>query len=569
MGNLEQRARQQRKAEELSAIALRALTGRTQLHFEGGQLYEGERRIPVHAPHLRLDGAGPEARTSYRGVADGLALRLVFSDQELHASLLPESPVERLVFEWLEQLRTESLVPESWPGVRSNVVARYQAWSDTFLASGATESSLGILLFTFSQIVWSRLMDCALPDHISDLLEPTRAALAPALGHAFAGIRRHRADQRRYAHYALMIARDLAERVQSEYEDDPKTAGVRRGRFTLSLDFDQDDAEGFQAVHSGESPAFIAARGNYRVFTRRYDRELMADSLVRPALLHEYREQLDQRLAAQGINIARLTRALRALLAQPQRNGWRFGEEEGVIDGRRLSQLISSPTERRLFRRDQVVPVSNCAVTFLLDCSGSMKQHGATLALMMDIYMRALGQAGVPTEVLGFTTLAWNGGRAKQDWFAQGRPEFPGRLNEVCHLVFKDAATSWRRARSQIVALMKTDLFREGVDGEAVQWACQRLSEQDVERRILVVISDGCPMDSATNLANDDFYLDNHLKAVVQQHTRSGAVEILGLGVGLDLSPYYARSIAVDLSQGLDNAVFDEFLSMLAARRRY
>ncbi len=567
MGDIQQRSRYQQKAEELSAVALRALTGNRQLHFEGGRLYDDTQRIPAYAPHLHLQ-PGIDSLASYRGVADGLALRLLFSDAAQHERLMPDQPVQRLIFEWLEQLRAESLAPDSLPGVRHNLIVRYQAWSDTFLGSGATETSLGILLFAFSQIAWSRLMAHELPEHVQDLLEPTRAALACSLGEAFGGIRRYRDDQIRFAHYALQIARDIAQRVQSEYEDSPENAKAGRASFTLSLDREQDEGEDLAAAHSGESATFIAAKGRYRVFTSQYDQELDAASLVRTALLQEYRRELDECLARQGVNIARLSRAFRMLLARPQYDGWRFGEEQGVIDGRRLAQLISSPGERRIFRSDQYLPVSDCTVSFLVDCSGSMKQYNGVLALMLDIFMRALEQAGVGTEILGFTTLAWNGGRARQDWLAQGQPASPGRLNESCHLIFKEVATSWRRARSQIVALMKADLFREGIDGEAVQWACQRLLERNQKRRILVVMSDGCPMDSATNLANDAFYLDNHLKTVLRHYTRNHSIEIIGLGVGMDLSPYYLQSMAVDLSSGLDNSVFDEFLLLLSGRRR-
>src|SRR5690606_24068168 len=344
------------------------------------------------------------------------------------------------------------------------------------------------------------------------------------------------------------------------------TKTLQRGGFTLSLDFEQDDGDAYATAHSGDSVVFAEAQGRYRIFTQRYDKELDAAGLVRAPVLREYRQTLDRRVAEQGVNVARLTRALRAGLATSQRDGWLFGQEEGVIDGRRLAQLISSPAERRLFRQDQYVPVTDCAVTFLIDCSGSMRQYSTSLALMMDIMMRALGQAGVATEVLGFTTLAWNGGRARQDWFAAGRPAAPGRLNEACHLVFKDADTSWRRGRGQIAAMMKPDLYKEGVDGEAVQWACARLMARDSRRRILLVVSDGSPMDSATNLANDKFYVDNHLNSVVRQIRQSKPVEFLGLGVGLDLSPYYPRSLPVDLTHGLDNVVFDELLMLLAGR---
>lgn len=561
-----QRLPRQQRLEELCAAVLRSLTGRGGLHFEGSRLHDGPLPVQRRAPHLRFTAQAP-GLDEYRGVADAMALRLKYSDAGLHAGLSPAEPVPRLIFEWLEQLRVESLAPEELPGMRRNLERHYRAWSRAFLDSGATESSLGILLFALSQIVWSRLTTHELPEDVQDLLEPTRAALAPALGHAFAGMRRWRADQARFAAHALEIARDIAQRVQSEYEDSPQTARASAHAFSLWVDGGEDDDDVLQTAASGDSAVFLASQGRYRIFTARYDQQAQAGELLRPALLAQYRERLDRCVARQGVNVYRLSRHLQAALAHPARDGWRFGEEEGVIDGRRLAQLISSPSERRLFRRDRLRPVSDCVVSLLIDCSGSMKRHVEPVAVMADVLMRALEQGGTATEILGFTTAAWNGGRARQDWLARGRPAHPGRLNELRHIVFKEAATSWRRARRPLAALLKADLFREGVDGEAVQWACGRLLRQDCRRRILLVVSDGCPMDTATNQANDVYYLDNHLKAVVGQYLRRG-VEIYGLGVGLDLSPYYPRSLAVDLSERLDNRVFDEFAQMLAAGPR-
>lgn len=561
----QQRVRHQHESEELAGAALRAVAANARLHFEGGRLYDGTERVPVHAPHLLLQ-PGVDSLASYRGVADAVALRLTLSDASLHERLAPRQEIPRLLFEWLEQLRVESLAPHALPGLRGNVLQRYRTWSDAFLNSGATETSLGILLFAFSQTVWSRLTGCALPETVQDLLEPTRGGLAPVLGTALAGLFRWRHDQERYADFALQIAQELAERVQAEYQDEPDTVSVRRGSFALSLQFESDVQDSLGQAPTGQSAAFAATGERYRVYTQAYDTEVQAGSLVRAALLQTYRRDLDEQVARQGVNVARLARAFRAILAHPQRQGWRYGEEDGTIDGRRLAQLISSPAERRVFKRDAWVPASNAVVSFLVDCSGSMKQHQLALAIMMDILMRALGQAGVPSEILGFTTLAWNGGRAKVDWMSRGSPALPGRMNEVCHLVFKDADTSWRRARNGIAAMMKPDLYREGIDGEAVHWACQRLLERDHERRILIVLSDGCPMDTATNLANDDYYLDNHLRSVVHQYAASGQVDIIGLGVGLDLSPYYRRSLAIDLTDGLDNEVFGELIMQLAQR---
>jgi cobaltochelatase CobT len=291
---------------------------------------------------------------------------------------------------------------------------------------------------------------------------------------------------------------------------------------------------------------------------------------VRPDELRSLREQLDQRIAHSGLNIGRLARDFKALLAQPAHDDWDSGQEEGRIDGRRLSQLIASPSERRLFRTEHLAPQARCQITLLIDCSGSMKRHNEPVALLADVLARALEQAGVIVEVLGFTTAAWNGGRAAKEWQRAGKPPHPGRLNEVRHLVFKDAGTSWRRARPGLAALQKNELFREGIDGEAVEWACARLrttnGDEAIERRILIVVSDGSPMDTATNLANDAHYLDHHLRQVVERQEASGGVEILGLGVGLDLSPYYSRCQALDLSTAPTHAAFGEVIDLIAGR---
>jgi cobaltochelatase CobT len=220
------------------------------------------------------------------------------------------------------------------------------------------------------------------------------------------------------------------------------------------------------------------------------------------------------------------------------------------IDGRRLAQLACSPAERRLFTQEAQQPRTDTAVTILVDCSSSMRSHAEGVAQLADVLLRALEAAGATTELLGYTTSGWNGGRARAAWLAAGRPAHPGRLNERCHLVFKDAARSWRRARLDVAALLKADLFREGIDGEAVEWACARLRARPQVRRILLVVSDGSPMDSATAQANDAGYLDAHLQQVVSREERAG-IALVGVGVGLDLGAWYCHSVAADVGQGL------------------
>ena len=568
---MQRRVRQEELVAELCAGVVRAFSGERDLHFRGRRLHRGRVALPWFAPHLH---PSPETDdfASFRGAADGLALRLTASDAALHESLRPEEPVERMVFEMLEQFRAEAMAPEVMVGMRHNLRHRHEQWSLAFHHSGLTDTARGLLLYAVAQICRARVSGQQVVEETEDMLEATRFALAPLIGHALAGLRRDRTDQVAYAVHALSIARTVATMLHEAGDEnsaarDPHVDD-KRSVFSLVADMDQEIVERFTTAESGRSALLDDAGGAYRVFTTAYDREHDAATLARKEVLADHREKLDRRITAQGVNIARLARELRALLADPARDGWDGGQEEGLIDGRRLAQLVASPTERRLFRTERMEPIADCMVSFLIDCSGSMKEHAESVAMMIDVFTRALEQAGVTSEVLGFTTGAWNGGRAQRDWVRAGRPAHPGRLNERCHLVFKAAATPWRRARPAMAALLKADLFREGVDGEALDWACLRLRQRAEARKLLLVISDGSPMDSATHLANDAHYLDHHLRDVIARQEQRGDIEIAGIGVGLDLSPYYSRSHVLDLATSTGNTIFREVIDLMAGRHR-
>jgi len=572
MDERQQAVLRQQRIEELCAASVRALSGRANLAFRGRRLYEGSRRIPVHAPYLQVN-LDVDDFGSFRGATDSIAQRLKYSDPELHASCCPSDPVERLIFELLEQLRVDSLVPEHLPGVRKNLNHRFRQWSGQFHESGLTDTDTGMLLYAVAQICWSRLNGLPVMEQTEDLLEPTRGAMGALLGRDLAGLKRHRRDQAAYAVHALSIAGVISESIRTATlvkpdQDDEVRNDEERAIFSVLLDFNDAEADGIALAATGESKVLSESVQGYRVYTRKYDRVVDAAELVRKDLLRELRQQLDRRIAAQGINIPRLSRLLASLLATPQRDGWSFAEEEGYVDGRRLTQLVTSPSERRLFRLEQYKPHARCLFSILIDCSGSMKQHIEPIAMLVDVLVRALEQVEVTTEILGFTTGAWSGGRAQRDWLRHGRPTHPGRINELCHMIYKRADTRWRRARPDIAALLKPDLFREGVDGEAVEWVYSRMRPIPSERKILLVISDGSPMDTATNLANDRHYLDNHLTQVVSRIEATGEIEIFGLGVGLDLSPYYRRSLAIDISEKLTNQVFFDLIEMLRGHHR-
>ncbi len=574
----QQQARRQQRVEELCAASIRAISGQPDLHFRGKRLYQGERSLPMNAPHHRIDTALAPF-TDCRAAADGMALRLLFSDADLHRAHCPLKPIARLVFELLEQLRVEALVPASLSGMAANLEQRFERWSHEFYTSGSAEGSSGILLYTVAQMCWARLNARQVLEESEDFIESTRFSLASSMGTALAGLRRNRYDQAAYIPHARAIAELIDNIIEAQRagqsandnssKDDDEDDELQKG-FALLLDFDQegDDETNFASARSGTSKAFGENQQGYSVFSTAYDREVAAATLVRAAQLDEYRQRLDSGIAEQGINVQRVARQLSSVLATMQRDGWLYGEEEGRIDGRRLAQLVSSPTERRLFYQERQRPVADCVVSILIDCSGSMRHQIEPVAMLADTLIRALDMIGASSELLGFTTNAWNGGKPYKEWMRQGRPSYPGRLNETCHLVFKSADRGWRRSRRDIAALLKGDLFREGIDGEAVDWACNRLLARSESRKVLIVISDGCPADSATNLTNDAFYLDNHLKEVLARRERQGEVDILGLGVGLDLSPFYRHCLATDMSQVLDHHLFDEIIQLIGHRKR-
>jgi cobaltochelatase CobT len=574
MGEVQALARRQQRIEELCAASIRALCGQRDLHFRGRRLHRGRTPLPLFAPHLhpRVEG---DDEASFRGAADGLALRLARSDAALHRSLAPVGPLQRLLFDTLEQFRTEALADPAMPGVARNLAHRFEQWALGFHGAGLTDSDRGLLLYTVIQVCRARVLGVPVTAATEDLLETTRGALVPRIGHALAGLRRERTDQAAYAQHALAIARSVARMAGPGAADGAHRDGLaqdaeanERAAFALVMDSGPEVPEALPGIVGGRSGVLEGSAEGYRVYTRAYDREVAAARLVRAAELRALRETLDARIAAAGFNLPRLARELHALLAVPVRDGWDDAQEEGRIDGRRLAQLVSSPTERRLFRSEREPPCADALVSVLVDCSGSMKQHIEPVAVLVDTLVRALEAAGVATELLGHGTGAWNGGRAQRDWQRAGRPPHPGRLNELLWMVFKSADTPWRRARPGIAALLKPELFREGADGEAVDWAIRRMEGRTEARRILLVVSDGCPMDTATNLANDEHYLDNHLGEVVARHEQRGRVEILGLGVGLDLSRYYSRCQALDLSAPPGNTVWRELLGLLAGRGR-
>jgi cobaltochelatase CobT len=549
----------QQKLENWCATSVRALAGEASVHFRGHQLVINNTPFRLQAPYLQLDFSTHQP-SKLRGVADSIALRLLHSHLDQHQARMPENIVEKIVFEQLEQLRCESLSPETLPGMRSNLRTRFLFWANQAASSPLTENSIGLLLYTITVVCWSRLQAQAIPEQIEELIEATRWGFTEKIKHHLYRFNKCLHDQAEFAIHALAIANEVLNMVESsqpEKSDEASLVNTVRQLAKSSsisiqwLDLDSTSVEQNRGVSRVEDINRIEVGSDYKIYTKAYDKVVTIGKSIRAAELAKLRTQLDKRLRKQSVNTHRVARYLKQLISSPNRAGWQFGLEEGYLDSARLASLITSPNDRRLFKKEQIKAASDCVVSIVVDNSGSMNHHNDVVAAMVDTLAKALELADIKTEILGFTTTEWNGGRVLKDWVKAGKPDNPGRLTSTCHNIYKAAETPWRRSRPAIAAMLKTDLFREGVDGEALEWAVERIETRPEKKKIVIMVSDGSPMDTATHSANSDRYLDQHLTYVANRVQQRPDIKLCALGVGLDLSAYYRQSMAISLSDEL------------------
>jgi len=562
----------QQHVEKLCSASVRANSGCASFEFRGQRPEVNGQSAQIRAPHLRPDFAIDNYQ-SFRGAADAIALRLKYSDAQLHQQLMPQSNIGQLVFELLEQLRTESLVSDLQPGTRKNLEHRFRQWCKQFCASDTVENQLGLMVFTIAQVVWCRLTSLPMNHQSEDLIEPMRMMIARHIGGALLGMRKNTRDQSVFAQHALVIVEVMDSLIDdSDADTNKEQANENSSGASFSLFLEPESDDNSEISVAGKRPDNVRVRqiieqlNNYQIFTRSNDQIVKAEQLVLDSQLDDFAKTQAKLLKNQAINIPRLARELAAILPGQQQSGWQFSREQGYIDGRKLNTIVTTPGYRNIFRSQRQLPSGNCLVTLLMDNSGSMKEHIHAISTLIYILTKALEMAGASTEVLGFTTKSWQGGKSYKQWMRQLRPENPGRLCETRHIIYKDADTKLQRAKRGLGAMLKADLFREGVDGEALLWAAKRMQTRPEQRRILIVLSDGCPMESATHQTNANNYLDNHLRQVATMLENSPDIELYALGFGLDLSPYYRHSLALQIPEKMENSIFTQILQMLQRR---
>jgi len=325
----------------------------------------------------------------------------------------------------------------------------------------------------------------------------------------------------------------------------------------------QELPEGEAPLEPPPPPAHSEADPAYTVFSTAYDEEIEAQDLAEPQELERLRAYLDQQLEPLKGAVSRLANKLQRRLQAQQNRSWDFDREEGILDAGRLARVVANPTTPLSFKIEKDTEFRDTVVTLLLDNSGSMRGRPISIAaICADVLARTLERCGVKVEILGFTTRAWKGGRAREDWLGAGRPQQPGRLNDLRHIVYKPADAPWRRVRDNLGLMMKEGLLKENIDGEALEWAHRRMIGRPEARKILMVISDGAPVDDSTLSVNPANYLEKHLRDVIAMVERRKAVELLAIGIGHDVTRYYERAVTITDAEQLAGAITEQLAGL-------
>lgn len=598
-----------------TSAALRAMADapETEISFSSSSSSHGGNGVQL--PHLSRALTDQDI-LRLRGAADAAALRLKHHDPALVRSPPPggasggsaTGPIDtRALSESLEQVRCEVYGARHMAGVRANL--RHKLAQDCVDSGFARMTGRDDMpaASALPLLVREALSGERAPSQAGPAFEAWRTSLSPEARSALADLAVAQSDQNRFAEACNRVFRafDLtedpqeddqttpddpdenddaqAESEQSDSEsapqdqDDPETHGFQPepteqtdSQDTSESDLQDEGAEqpaGTLEDEESRTPESGASGPAYRIFTTAFDEEADATELCDPEELARLRQQLDQQLSnLQGV-VSRLAHRLqRKLMAQQQRS-WAFDQEEGILDAARLARVVANPTLTLSYKTERQAEFRDTVVTLLIDNSGSMRGRPISVAAMCgDILARTLERCGVKTEVLGFTTRAWKGGMSRERWVAAGRPPDPGRLNDLRHIVYKNADTPLRRARNNLGLMLREGLLKENIDGEALLWAWKRLSRRPEKRRILMVISDGAPVDDSTFSTNPASFLEDHLRSVINRIEASTDTELLAIGIGHDVTRYYRNSVTLNNAEELGGTMIQKLSDLFVTQ---
>jgi cobaltochelatase CobT len=585
-GSAKEQQSRQEEFKRATANVLRAVAhagADIQVAFQPGPGGVAGKRVRLPLPTRALP---PAEMAKLRGAADAAALRLRHHDEAVHANRTPPRREAKGVFDALEQVRVETVGSRHMAGVAANLRARLAEECEAEGYDRMTRKDQLPLPAALALLAREKLSGDPAPTAAHRVLDLWRDSLDEKADAALAEMARTQDSQESYARAArkLLAALDLAEaEVEAESEEqeegdeggesspqqDQSAEGESQSQDSEQLlgaqpeamqgeaaeDETQESEEEGAAAEGDDRPGGPQQRREvpqiddstlYRAYTKQFDEEVSADDLCDPEELSRLRQQLDQQLShLQGVVSKLANRLQRRLLAQQQR-AWEFDLEEGLLDVARLARVVANPMHSLSYKREREADFRDTVVTLLIDNSGSMRGRPITVAAMCsDILARTLERCGVKVEILGFTTRAWKGGQSRERWVQEGKPRNPGRLNDLRHVVYKAADAPWRRARKNLGLMLREGLLKENIDGEALDWAYRRLLTRSEHRRILMVISDGAPVDDSTLSVNPGNYLERHLRKVIHDIEGRDIVELIAIGIGHDVTRYYRRAVTI------------------------
>lgn len=589
-----------------TALAIKAIGRKAELEIAFSAEPSGVAGSRVRLP---LPSAGlPRGEVAIiRGAADAAALRLRYHDAKLHGRLVPNNAVARAAFDALEQARIEALGAQTMQGVAQNLahLLDERCKQQGFERAGAKADIplpdvMRILAFEI-------LSGKALPKSAQQAASLWRGWIEEKVGKRLHHLPDLLYDQKAYGEEVSRLLHDMdmgggsddekqndgeSEEADSDAgldqdeqpqsasdsesdEGEPEQGAGEAAPDEASVDDQQQDSKNLSGDFDGETPHHgqnwmdedwsndYGPRTTYRIFTTQFDEIIKARDLCNDEELTRLRAMLDQQVRhVQSLVVRLANRLQRRLMAQQTRN-WEFDLDEGLLDAARLARIITNPGLSLSYKREKPMEFRDTVVTLLLDNSGSMRGRPITLAAMSaDILARTLERCGVKTEILGFTTRTWKGGQSRDIWVKSGKHPLPGRLNDLRHIVYKDADEPWRHARKNLGLMLREGLLKENIDGEALLWAHARLQSRPEQRRILMVISDGAPVDDSTLSVNPGNYLEQHLRAVIDWIENKLDVELTAIGIGHDVTRYYKRAVTIADTEQLGSVMMEQLADL-------
>ncbi|MFG6582475.1 cobaltochelatase subunit CobT [Sulfitobacter sp. 1A12779] len=545
-----------------------------------------------------------------RGTADALALNRRYHDAATHARYAPQGDLARELYEAMETARCEAMGARDMPGTAGNIDVKIKHEALRRGYDQAKQASDVPLSVAAGYMVRHLATGRDLPAGAENAMELWRGFIEDQAGGTLEGIDGSLADQADFARLARKMISDLGYGDQlgddpdsqdedqedqaeegTEEEQDPDSTGQDdqdeeeaegtpensqekqqdESQAQVSMDDEADQELGDEAeMPEGDAPMdppppppVSDADPEYRVYQGEHDEVIGAEELAEPIELERLRAYLDQQLEPLKGAVGRLANKLQRRLQAQQNRSWEFDLEEGTLDAGRLARVVANPTTPLSFKIEKDTEFRDTVVTLLLDNSGSMRGRPISIAaICADVLARTLERCNVKVEILGFTTRAWKGGQAREAWLNDGRPAQPGRLNDLRHIIYKSADAPWRRTRDHLGLMMKEGLLKENIDGEALEWAHRRMLARHEARKILMVISDGAPVDDSTLSVNPANYLEKHLRDVIAMVEKRRAVELLAIGIGHDVTRYYDRAVTITDVDQLAGAMTEQLAAL-------